>query len=266
MTVWLDGRLVAADEARLDPRDRGFLLGDGLFETIAVRHGRALRVDRHMDRLAGGMAAIGLPSADAGDIPRAMERVRQANGLREGCIRVTVSRGPARRGLLPDDAGRPTLLVAATACGIGFGAPLRAVVAASTRRNEFSPLARIKSVAYLDGILARREAAARGADEAIVRNTRGDIAETTVANLFLVVDGRVRTPAVETGALPGVMRAEVISRLDAEEARVTREDLEAAAEVFATNALGIRPIIEIDGRPVGDGRPGPVTSSLADLP
>ncbi len=265
MTVWLNGGLIESDEARIDPAERGFLLGDGLFETIAVRAGAALRVDDHLQRLAEGMGLVGLARPPY-DLAGAVDTVRSANDLTDGCLRLTVSRGPAARGLLASDQAQPTVLITAVSCPVGDGMPLTAIVATTTRRNEFSPLSRIKSVNYLDGILARQEAAAAGADDAILVNTQGLVVETTIANLFLVLDGVVRTPAVEAGALPGIMRAEVLSRLGALQDSVTVDDLGNASEIFVTNALGVRPLVRIDGRSVGDGRPGPVTASLSNLP
>lgn len=265
MIVWLNGSLIESNEARIDPAERGFLLGEGLFETIAVRAGAALRVDDHLQRLAEGMALVGF-ARPTYDLAGAIDAVRSANNLSEGCLRLTVSRGPAARGLLAPDQAPPTVLVTGVSCPVGDGIPLTAIIATTTRRNEFSPLSRIKSVNYLDGILARQEAAAAGADEAILVNTRGLVVETTIANLFLVLDGVARTPAVEAGALPGIMRAEILSRLDALQGTVTVDDLGNASEVFVTNALGVRPIVRIDGHSVGDGRPGPVTASLSNLP
>jgi len=266
VTVWLDGSLVETGVARIDPADRGFLLGDGVFETIAVRESNILRLPEHLRRLAGSLAEIGIPLPASIDLAGVAAEVREANGLSEGCLRVTVTRGPAARGLLPGDGATPTILINATTRAVGYGDPIRAVIARTTRRNEHSPLSRIKSVGYLDNILARREAAARGADDAVLANTRGQVAELTVANLFIVQSGVAMTPSVECGALPGIMRAEVIARLDAVECVVTVADLASASEAFTTNALGIRPLIRVDDQNIGDGRPGPVTQGLSDLP
>ncbi len=266
MIVWLDGHLVDAEAARIDPTDRGFLLGDGVFETIAIRDGAILRLREHLARLTVSVTELGLPLSSAADLAGEVQKVHAANKFSDGCIRITVTRGPASRGLLPDADVTPTILMVPTACAVGYGTPITAVVARTTRRNEYSPLSRIKSVAYLDNILARQEAIERGADDAILLNTRGLVAEMTVANLFIVQDGIAKTPAIGDGALPGIMRAEVVARLDAEECSLGVADIANAAEAFTTNALGIRPLISIDDRPVGDGEPGPVTKALSDLP
>jgi branched-chain amino acid aminotransferase len=131
------------------------------------------------------------------------------------------------------------------------------------RRDETSPLARVKNLGYLGNILARKEAAAAGADDAVLLNTHGRVAETTVANIFCLIAGGLATPPVGEGALPGVMRAEVIKLTRAEERPITVAELEQSSEVFVTNALGIRPVVRMNGRDVGDGAPGLITQLLA---
>lgn len=252
MIVWIDGRLTPIDEARIDPRDRGFTLGDGLYETIRAARGRLLRLDRHFARLADGLRLLGFPPI-AGDtiLADAMRAVLAANGLDEAAIRLTVSRGPAARGIAPDPAGRPT--VVAAAAPYAPPAPLAAITATVTRRNQHSPLSRVKSLNCLDAVLARIEASERGAAEAILLNTEGRVAETTAANLFAVIGDALVTPPVGDGALPGVMRADILARLGAEERALTPADLAAAEEIFLTSSLGIRPVIDLDGRPLAAG-------------
>jgi len=132
-----------------------------------------------------------------------------------------------------------------------------------TRRNEHSPLARVKSLNYLDNILARREAAENGADDAILLNTRGRVAETTIANLFALIDGRVVTPSVAEGALPGIARGLILERLEVAERPLTLAELRRAGEIVLTNSLGVRPVVAVDGVPLtgGDG----LLRSLAEL-
>jgi branched-chain amino acid aminotransferase len=141
--------------------------------------------------------------------------------------------------------------------------PARVIVAAATCRNDKSPLSNIKSLNYLDNIIARNEAAAKGVDDALMVNTRGNIACGTVANVFALVDGGLITPPVADGVLPGVARADVILLTRAEERTISRDTLAKATEVFLTNALGLRPVIEIDGVPVGDGEAGLITQLVA---
>src|SRR5918992_6403057 len=170
--LYLDGRMVDPTQARIDPRDRGFLLGDGLFETMRAERGRVPLLDRHLGRLEAGAATLGVPlPAPRAALAAACLEVLQANRLadKDAALRITVSRGPGPRGLAPPDEPAPTLLIAAAAMADVAPAPARAVIS-GIRRNEQSPLSRIKSLSYLDAVLALREARARGADEALLCN------------------------------------------------------------------------------------------------
>ena len=263
MIIYLNGELLPAAEARIDPADRGLTLGDGLFETIRINDGAPLRLAAHLARLRHGakMLAIPLRLTDEA-LGEAMLKTLKANSINDGVLRLTLTGGPAPRGLLPPPDIFPTMIITAFAGTGATFAPLTAVIAAVTRRNEHSPLSRCKCTNSLDNILARREAEKRGADEAILLNTAGRLAETTIANLFVVIGGRLVTPPVTEGALPGIMRAEILTIADAEERFLEPEVLDQASEAFITNSLGIRPLISVDGRPIGDGRPGPVFKAL----
>jgi branched-chain amino acid aminotransferase len=143
--------------------------------------------------------------------------------------------------------------------------PARVVIAREVRRNAHSPLARIKALSYLDNILARLEAQERGADDALLLNTEGRLAESTIANLFVVLaNGTIVTPPVTEGALPGVRRATLLAELGAEERPLPPEALDDAREAFLSNALSIRPLVAVDGRPIADGMPGGLTRRLLD--
>jgi len=242
--VHLNGILQEADAARIDPADRGLTLGDGLFETLQAKDGRVLRLEAHLDRLARGAEVIGLPLPDM-DLEAALADTLAANGLSDGVLRLTLTRGVGPRGVLPPLAPQPTVLI--TAAPLPPPAPAACLIGASvTRRNELSPLAAIKSLNYLDNILARQEAARRGADDAVLLNTMERVAETSIANIFAVLDGRLITPPVSEGALPGVMRAAVLA-LEGIERAFTLQELMQADEVFLTSALSIRPVREVEG-------------------
>lgn len=266
MRVHFNGRLMDLAEARIDPTDRGLTLGDGLFETIAVRSAAPARLDAHLARLRDGARVIGLdvPVSDQA-LADALSEVVEANHIAEGSLRLTLTRGPAPRGLVPAGPAAPSLLITGWPGDLAAPEPVTAVIATRTRRNEHSQLARIKSLNFLDGIVAAREAAEKGADDALLLNTRGTLAEATAANLFLVVDGRAVTPRVDDGALPGVMRADVIRDLGAAENTLDPADLAHASEAFLTNALGIRALVVVDGVPVGGGEPGPVTAEAQKI-
>ena len=266
MLIHLNGALVSAAEARVDPADRGLALGDGLFETIRARGGRPLRLAAHCARLRAGAEVLDLPVPISDEaLGRALEETLKANAVTDGVLRLTLTRGPGPRGLLPPPQPRPTLRITAAA-EASSPYPIRAVIATTTRRNEHSPLSRCKCINYRDNILARLEAAKRGANDALLLNTAGRLAGTTMANLFLVIDGVVVTPPVADGALPGVIRAEVLAAAGAEERSLKPEDLASASEAFITNCLGIRAVVSVDGAPIGDGRPGPVFEKFRAIP
>ena len=163
--VWLNGALLDASVARIDPADRGFTLGDGIFETIRAVGGTPAHIARHFARMRNGAAVLGIavPFGDAA-LFEALCSVLRENALPDAALRLTLTCGPAPRGVLPVGEARPTMLISAGRLPEPLP-PARVIVAQRTRRNEFSPLSRIKSLNYLDGILARQEAAAAGADE-----------------------------------------------------------------------------------------------------
>jgi branched-chain amino acid aminotransferase len=180
-------------------------------------------------------------------------QVLEANALTAGdaAIRITISRGTGARGLAPPEEVKPTLLITASA----YAPPAEACSAAivGIRRNEGSPLSRMKSLAYLDNVLATAEAARSGAEEAILLNNAGKVAGAARANLFAVIDGRLVTPPIDDGVLPGIARRVVLELAAAEEASLTEADLARAAEIFLTNSLfEIRTVGRLDGRALGD--------------
>ena len=254
--IHLNGRLLTEADVRIDPTDRGLTLGDGLFETLRARDGHALRLSRHLGRLRAGAAVLGLdvPYSDQ-DLGRHLAETLAANGLADGVLRLTLTRGPSVRGVLPSGPSSPTLMITASSHDAAPG-PASVIIATVTRRNEHSPLARCKCLNFLDNILARQEAEKLGADEALLLNTAGRLAEASAANLFAVIGAELLTPPIGDGALPGVMRADVMERLGGRECPLAPDDLARASEAFLTNSLGIRPLCAVDGVPLG---PGPLT-------
>jgi branched-chain amino acid aminotransferase len=273
--LWVNGKLLPVGQAALDPRDRGFTLGDGLFETMRARGGAVLRIERHLSRLRAGAAVLGLPHLPKDEeLADAIARTLEANELAEAAVRLMVSRGvPERRGLLPEPEPRPSLVVHAEPFA-GYPDELYArgvrAVISGIPRNERSPLSKIKSLNYLENVLARREAEARGADDALLLNTAGDLTCGSAANLFLLLDGALVTPGVASGALPGTLRGLVATvlapqgpGLEVVERAVRPEELRVAEEGFLTNALlGIVPLTEVDCLPIGKGEPGPICTEL----
>ncbi|WP_297369282.1 aminotransferase class IV [Acidocella sp.] len=249
MKLWLNGALVTAESAHIDPADRGFLLGDGLFETMAAQAGGVPELARHYQRLCAGAALLRLPvplSFDA--LERAARALLHGNRLSSAALRLTVTRGPGPRGLLPPANPAPTLLLTAAPLPPPSG-PVR-LVTSTLRRDETSPLSQIKTLNYLPGVLARLEAAERGADDAVLLNHAGRVAETSAASLFVKRGGRWLTPPVTEGALPGVCRAVLLERGQVTEAPLTLAELASAEAICLGNALSLRGVAALDGTPL----------------
>jgi branched-chain amino acid aminotransferase len=260
MTIWCNGQLLSVESTRIDPRDRGFTLGDGLYETIRVRDGRILRVDRHFARLGDGLKLLDIRlKVDENALTGAMLAVLRANALSDAALRLTVSRGVAQRGMAPDPTARPTVVISAVA--YAPQPPARVMVSTVTRRNAASPISRVKTTSCLDSILARMEAVQHGVDDAILLNGEGWVAEATAANIFAVIDGVLVTPPIRDGALPGVMRAAVMSHMPLGECSLSVDDLARAGEIFLTSSLGIRPVVVFEHLPLPIG---PVTTRLME--
>ncbi|MDG5494581.1 MULTISPECIES: aminotransferase class IV [Azospirillaceae] len=246
-SIWLNGEFLPADKPALLASDRGLTLGDGLFETIAVKAGAPLRLEAHCQRLRSGADFLGLrvPLADDA-LANAVAGIVAANGLHDAAVRLTLTAGPAPRGLPRPAMLAPTLLLTAGPLP-GELPPARLIIATRTCRNEHSPLSRLKTLNYLDSIIARNEAQARGADDAILLNSRGQVAEASAANLFVRLDGHWLTPPVSDGALPGTMRAALLKAWGAGERSLLPADLDRAEEMVLTTALGIRPVSTVSG-------------------
>jgi branched-chain amino acid aminotransferase/4-amino-4-deoxychorismate lyase len=246
--------------------DRGFLLGDGLFETLLWRAGELVQFEAHAERLIAGCAALSLPAPEREALHAAAVAAVKAAGLDAGraAVRLTWSAGSGGRGLDRPDPVRPVLYAAAAPSPPPAGPA--ALATAEVRRNDGSPTSRLKTLNYLDNVLARRQARAAGADEALMLNAQGEVACAAVANVFWFEGERLVTPALECGVLAGVVRAQTLRAaaalgLEAVEARAPRERLDAAAGVFLTNSLiGLRPVSSLDGRAVA---PHPALDALA---
>ncbi len=249
-TIWLNGAQLAAHQARIDPADRGFTLGDGVFETLRAITGVPEYADQHLERLRHGARVLGI------DIPYTDTVLLDAlTGIADGAdcaLRLTATRGPMARGVLPVGPSCTTVLITASPLPAVLP-PARVMIARGTLRNERSPLSRIKSLNYLDSIIARREAHAAGYDDALLLNTRGTLAEASAANIFLLCNGRWVTPPVEDGALPGLARARLLARGVAVEASVTLDHLERITAGFLVNSLSTRTLAAIEGRELLQG-------------
>jgi branched-chain amino acid aminotransferase len=271
--VWVDGRLLAADEPHLSAFDRGFQLGDGVFETLRARGGRPTELAEHAARL--GRSASGLSISLPDDIEQqlisAIADLLAAEGLDgpegDASIRITVSRGPFfGRGLLPpDEHPAPTVVVQAWPV-----APVPAghlenglhLVASSVRRDPENPLVGLKTTSRADYVFARVEAREAGADDALFLTTDGFLSEATSANLFMVRGDELATPSLACAILPGTTRDWILRwaegvGLRTNEAWLTTRDLAEADEAFLSSSVaGILPVTRFAAQPIGDGRPG----------
>ncbi len=247
MRVWFNGRIEEAP--KLSPLDRGFTLGDGLFETLMTVEGHGVHLDLHLRRLREGAEELRLPLlwSDA-EIAAALQAMA-AQG--RAALRLTLSRGPGARGLLPPEEPTPSLMITRGRLPT-WGVPARAIWAS----EPLSPglLTRLKSLSRLPWVQARMEAERAGVEEALLRSPAGLISEASTANLFLIYKGALLTPKVEHGALPGIIRGRLMELEAVEEAEIRPEMLFEADEVFLSNSLfGLRPLLELEGRRLKQG-------------
>jgi branched-chain amino acid aminotransferase len=249
--VWINGSLAG----RIDPADRGLLLGDGVFDTLAAFRRVPFAGARHLERLVAQACEIGI-DIDPRSVRAGWDAVLAASTLDAAVIRTTVTGGTAAGGLWPRDGGAPTLMVTVSPWPRHlFEHPVR-LATSGIVRNAGSPTARLKAVGYLDNILAAREAAAAGADEAMLLNGAGRVASTTIANIFALASDRLMTPPGADGVLAGITRGLVLETavaagLDAAERSLTPAELVEADSVFITNSVRfIRPVLSIDGAPL----------------
>ncbi|HUO22098.1 MAG TPA: aminotransferase class IV [Caulobacteraceae bacterium] len=250
--------------------DRGLLLGDGLFETILYTSRQPAMWQAHIDRLWAGCHTLGLPAPAPEALQAAGAAAIGAEPSGRAALRLTWTCGSGGRGLDRPEPAAPRLLASAAPAPMVEGPAALAV--ADIRRNEHSPASRLKSLAYLDHVLARREARAAGADEALMLNTAGEVAGCAAANLFWVVGDQLFTPALVCGVLAGVMRGEVLARavqagLRPYETRARLADLAGADALFITNSLiGVRPVSRLDDRVFApDRRIAALKAALSDV-
>lgn len=263
--VWLNGRLVPAGEATVSVLDRGFLLGDALFETMRAYGGRVFRLDAHLERLAAGAARIGLPLP--ADLNAAVIETLRENVLEEAAIRLTVTRGPGT-GLEPPESPEPTVVIALRPAPKP-PASVRVAIAKG-RVNDHATTVGLKHPAYLDAVVELAAARRAGYDDVIFLDTEGHLAEGAYSNLFVVSGRRLRTPPPTCGILPGITRATVLemsARLDLEpvEEALELDALADAEEAFLTSSLReIVPVVSVEGRAVGAGKRGPATRRIQE--
>ncbi len=270
MKIWLDEELVEEKDAKISVFDHGLLYGDGVFEGIRFYNNRVFRLEEHIRRLFESARAIVL------NLPWTLEQVCQftvdtikANGLSDGYVRLVVTRGTGGLGLNPYLCERPSMFIIASTIQLypkefyENGLP---IITCATRRPAPSALMpQVKSLNYLNNIMAKIEAIQSGAQEAVMLNEQGYVAECTGDNLFLLKNGKLLTPLVSDGALDGVTRRAILElaaqlSIPFEERTLTRYDIYISDECFLTGtAAEVIPVISLDRRPIGDGKVGPLT-------
>jgi branched-chain amino acid aminotransferase len=259
-TVWLDGELCEGDTARVSVFDHGLLTGDGVFETLRVYGGVPFAVGRHLDRLGRSAAGMRLQVPEAGVLRRAMEEVVAVNGLSDARLRITVTGGPSPLGSDRGDAG-PTVVVAGGP--LPTWPPATDVVVVPWPRNERGALVGLKTVSYGENVVALAHARDRGAGEAVFGNLAGQLCEGTGSNVFVGVGGRLVTPPLSSGCLPGVTRDLLLELVAVAEDDLPLSALGDADEAFVSSSTReVQPVRAVDGRPL-PAVPGPLTAAAA---
>jgi branched-chain amino acid aminotransferase len=275
LKIWMDGEFVSTADAKISVFDHGLLYGDGIFEGIRVYNGRIFECKAHVERLFGCANAIRLKLPYTPEqITKALNDTARANNVTDGYIRLVVTRGPGTLGIHPFRTSGAVVFIICDKIQMYLPEMYEKgmhIITASTIRNHPNALSpRIKSLNYLNNILAKIEAIDAGCLEAVMLNHEGYVAECTGDNLFIVTKGRLQTPAPHCGLLLGITRAVIIRLANAreipvDEIELTRSDLYLADEAFISGTgAEICPVVSIDKRPVGTGKPGPITRQLRE--
>ncbi len=273
--VYLDGNLVPHEKATVHVYDHGFLYGDGVFEGLRIYSNKVFKLKEHLDRLyeSANHICLQIPlSLEA--MTEAVNKTVAANTLADGYIRLVVTRGVGNLGLDPRSCAKPSVIIIVDSISLypkEMYEQGMEIVTASTIRNHLNALnPRIKSLNYLNNILAKLEAIRAGVPEALMLNQNGEIAECTADNIFLIKHGRVLTPHINAGILEGITRGTVIElakklAIPVDETTLTRHDLYAAEECFLTGSgAEIIPVTKCDNRVIGGGKPGPISKKLIE--
>jgi len=271
--VYINGRFVSRDEATVSVYDHGFLYGDGVFEGIRVYQGRIFKLEAHVDRLFESAHTLGIQvPLDRREMIDAIAETVRRSELRDAYIRPVISRGPGDLGIDPRKCPRPNLVIIVDAIQLypqeAYQRGLR-MITASTRQRPLDVLnPRVKTCNYLNNILARMEANLVGVDEGLMLTTHGYVAECTADNVFIVKRGGVLTPPAHLGILQGVTRQTVLDLcgtmgIPAAEHTLTLHDMYTADECFLSGTgAELGPVVQLDGRSIGSGKPGPVTTRI----
>lgn len=252
-TIIYNKKVVSSDEPCINYSDRGFTLGHGLFETILIKKGAFPALDYHWKRLVASaqILSISLPFSYE-ELESMLTELIIQNNLQDklASARVTITHGEAARGILPLQAPNPNFVIAVFESATPNDKPF-SVCIVNTRKNEHTAASRVKTISYMDNILAKQEAMRQGFDEAILLNTASNVADGSISNVFMVKDQQIFTPPVSDGALPGVVRSILLEEFSGSfsmtEKSLNLDELKQADEIFLTNALmGIKPVHRLD--------------------
>jgi branched-chain amino acid aminotransferase len=273
--VYVSGKLVPAEQATVSVFDHGLLYGDGVFEGLRSYSGKVFRLKEHVDRLYESAQAImlSIPLTREG-FAKAVDDTVAANGISDGYIRAVVTRGAGTLGLDPNRCTKPEVIIIADSITLYpkefYDNGLELVTVSVIRNHPAALDPRIKSLNYLNNILAKIEGLKAGCVEALMLNHKGEVAECTGDNIFLVKKGRLRTPPLDAGILEGVTRNAVIelageAGFEVDQVPLTKHDVYTADECFLTGtAAEVVPVVKVDDRTIGNGKPGPITGTLTE--
>ncbi|HOM59916.1 MAG TPA: branched-chain-amino-acid transaminase [Anaerohalosphaeraceae bacterium] len=275
LKIWLNDKLVEQEEAKVSVFDHGLLYGDGVFEGIRVYNGKVFEHEAHLIRLYKSAKVIRLTiPMDLTTLKKAVEETVKANRIYDGYIRLVITRGPGDLGMNPFLCKHACVIIIVDKIHLYphelYEKGLKVISVSTIRNHPMSLPPQVKSMNYLNNIFAKIEAVDAGADEAILYNHEGYVAEASGDNIFIVSDGTLYSPPVQAGSLDGITRQVVIKLARQEgipfaEKNLTRFDLYTADELFLTGtAAEVIGVVEMDGRIISDGRPGPITQKLRE--
>ncbi len=271
--IYIGGKFFSPEDAKISVFDHGLLYGDGVFEGLRIYSGKVFRLGEHIQRLYESARAIWLEIPMTHDeMADAINETVTKNGLSDGYVRAVVTRGSGTLGLDPNRCSNPQVIIIADTITLypkEFYDNGLEIITVSVIRNHPAALSpRVKSLNYLNNILAKIEGLQGGCVEALMLNHKGEVAECTGDNIFIVKDGRLLTPPLDAGILAGVTREAVMDlavelNIPLAEQVLTKHDIYVADECFLTgSAAEVVPVVKLDSRPIGDGKPGPVTKRL----
>ncbi|ADB15329.1 branched-chain amino acid aminotransferase [Pirellula staleyi DSM 6068] len=273
LQIYISGKYYDKENAKISVYDHGLLYGDGVFEGMRSYSGKVFRLEEHLDRLWDSAKAIWLQiPISKQEMGTVVNKTLEINGIRDGYIRLIVTRGAGSLGLDPNRTSDPQVICITDHIALyppEFYEKGLEIITASTIRNHSAALSpRIKSLNYLNNIMAKIEGLQAGCVEALMLNAKGEVAECTGDNIFLVKKGKLMTPSLDSGILDGITRGAVLdiareAGIEVAEMALTKHDVYIADEVFLTgSAAEIIPVVKVDSRPIGDGTVGPITLKL----